>query len=223
MFKPEAIFFDLDGLLLDTEPLHGKAWSRTAKSLGEELTSTQLLALRGQRRVECARQIDNWLNDPVGQEKILELHKPISKSLLQNSKAMPGAEQLVKMCFKKDLPMALVSSSASESVAYKTSSHLWIELIETRVLGDDKMLKEGKPSPAPFLLAAKKLNLNPKKCWVLEDSIAGQKSGLAAGCQVLILTERDVVNSNLRESTNLTNPTYINSLYEAIERLKEIL
>ncbi len=223
MFKPQAIFFDLDGLLLDTEPLHGQAWARTAEILGSRLTPSQLILLRGQRRVECAKQLEKWLDAPVGVEKILEVHHPISKKIVGNSQAMPGAEQLVKWCVNHSLPMALVSSSASESVAFKSSNHPWIDLIKTKVLGDDILLKAGKPSPYPFLLAAKKLKVDPKKCWVFEDSLAGEKSALAAGCQALILVEKNADNSAIIDSSDWGNPLYISKLTNAIERLEKLL
>ena len=57
MKRPVACLFDLDGLLLDTENLHGEAWYKAAASFGTELTQEQLLMLRGRRRLECAKQI----------------------------------------------------------------------------------------------------------------------------------------------------------------------
>jgi len=223
MFKPQAIFFDLDGLLLDTEPLHGQAWAKTAEILGSKLTTSQLILLRGQRRVECAKQLGIWLDQPVGVERILEVHQPISKKIVGNSQAMPGAEHLVSWCFKHSLPMALVSSSASESVAFKCSNHPWIDLMKTKVLGDDILLKAGKPSPYPFLLAAKKLKVDPKKCWVFEDSLAGEKSALDAGCQVLILVEKNSSKAIKIDSSDWMNPLYISNLANAIERLEKLL
>ncbi|MGB5239460.1 MAG: HAD hydrolase-like protein, partial [Prochlorococcaceae cyanobacterium] len=54
MSHPAACLFDLDGLLLDTEPLHGRAWRQAAREFGLELSDQQLLALRGRRRLDNA-------------------------------------------------------------------------------------------------------------------------------------------------------------------------
>ncbi len=216
MKLPEACLFDMDGLLIDSEPLHGKAWSEAASVLGGHLTDDNLLQLRGRRRLECAQQISQWIGKPTQTEEILKIHHPIAKRILIHAKAMPGAEALVRWCLENDLPIALVTSSTSSSVAYKSSPHPWINMIETRVLGDDPELLKGKPAPDPFLLAARKLNVNPKKCWALEDSESGTKSALQAGCLVWVLQENDYV-LNLAQK----NPKNINNLIFVLEELKK--
>ncbi len=220
MFSPQACLFDLDGLLLDTEALHGKAWSQTAEKFGLKLTNDQLLVLRGRRRADCANQIDKWLKKTVGKDILLSTHQPISKAFLKQAKAMPGAQELVQSCFNKKIPMALVTSSSSDSLNSKASPHPWLQLITTRVLGDDILIKEGKPSPEPFLLAAKKLDVNPKKCWAMEDSSAGTQSALSAGCLVWVLGERDV-SKNLEDDLKAgKNPIQISHLGEISKRIK---
>ncbi|WP_320674423.1 HAD family phosphatase [Prochlorococcus sp. MIT 1341] len=221
MRPPKACLFDLDGLLLDTESLHGKAWSITAKKFGKKLTKDQLLVLRGRRRVDCALQITKWLDKTINHKEILFIHKPISKSLLSQSKAMPGAISLVEKCFALQVPMALVTSSNEESLQIKTTPHPWLKLIQTRVLGDDPSLKDGKPSPEPYLLAANKLKVNPNECWAMEDSQAGTDSALKAGCKVWVLCSKQIKNSD-GDNSSLCNPTYVTHLNEILEKLEII-
>ena len=204
--------------MLDTEPLHAQAWSQTVSLLGQKLSENQLIALKGRRRIECAEQIDTWLEAPVGTEKILSLQQPISKRLLSNSKAMPGAKALVECCLKNNIPMALVTSSSSESIAFKSAPHPWLKLIKTRVLGDDKNLGLGKPAPDPFLLAAKKLDVSPNSCWAFEDSLAGTQAALKAGCQVWVL---DPFSS--KKVVSQINPIHIKHLNIVIEMLLKVL
>ena len=218
MFLPKACLFDLDGLLLDNELLHGQAWSKTAEKFGKKLTEKQLLALRGRRRVDCAIQIKEWLSKPIDFKDLLAVHKPISKLRLSQSHAMPGAEKLVKYCFKKKVPMALVTSSSQEAVSNKTSPHPWLEILNTRVLGDDSALSEGKPSPGPYLLAAKKLNVNPHECWAMEDSSAGTTSALKAGCKVWVLCRQDFKN-HVKYNSSTDNPIHINHLDQVYNEL----
>ena len=184
---PAACLFDLDGLLLDTEPLHGRGWSDAATHFGGQLTHAQLLQLKGRRRQDCALQVDAWLPSPVGTEALLAIQQPIVRSLLPDAPAMPGAQALVEHLGAANIPMALVTSSSREAVLFKSKPHAWLQHISHRVYGDDPELTEGKPNPAPFELAAQRLGVNTHECWAFEDSEAGCQSALRAGCQVWLL------------------------------------
>ena len=93
---PVACLFDLDGLLLDTEPFHGMGWRQAAAQFGGELSDEQLLQLRGRRRRDCAQQVDDWLPTPIGIDALLAVQQPIVRALLPQAPAMPGAEELVQ-------------------------------------------------------------------------------------------------------------------------------
>ena len=212
---PKAFLFDLDGVLIDSEPLHGKAWKKTAELFDLNLTHSQLKLLRGRRRIDCANELVKWIPKSVKREDLLRLHKPISRELIHTAKAMPGGESLVKRCHSNNIPMALVTSSSYESFQIKTAPHKWMNLFSVKILGDDKSLKEGKPAPDPYLLAAKKLNLSPDECWAVEDSISGVSSAIEAGCFVFFLREK---SSTLSEKGFFEQQKNLNE----INHLKEI-
>ena len=212
---PKAFLFDLDGVLIDSEPLHGQAWKETAALFDLELNSSQLKLLRGRRRIDCANKLVELIPKTVKMEYLLSLHKPISRRLILNAKPMPGSESLIKKCHQNNIPMALVTSSSSESLQIKTAHHKWIDLFSIKVLGDDKSLAKGKPAPDPYLLAAKRLNISPNDCWAVEDSISGVSSALRAGCFVLFLT-KDIDELMKEEFSNQ------GSKLKAIKQLKEI-
>ena len=186
---PKAFLFDLDGVLIDSEPLHGQAWKETAMLFDLNLTYSQLKLLRGRRRIDCANELVELIPKTVKTEDVLKIHKPISSRLMLTAKAMPGSESLIKRCHQNNIPMALVTSSSAESLKIKTARHQWMNLFSIQVLGDDKLLTKGKPAPDPYLLAAEKLNIAPQECWAVEDSIAGVSSALKAGCFVFYLKE----------------------------------
>ena len=186
---PKAFLFDLDGVLIDSEPLHGKAWKETASFFDLNLTYTQIKLLRGRKRIDCANELVKLIPKEVSTEEVLILHKPISKRLILTAQPMQGSESLIKRCHRNNIPMALVTSSSSESLKIKTAHHKWMNLFSVKVLGDDKLLVKGKPAPDPYLLAAQKLNLDPQECWAVEDSISGVTSALKAGCNVFFLKE----------------------------------
>ena len=212
---PRAFLFDLDGVLIDSEPLHGQAWKETAALFDLNLTNKQLQLLRGRRRVDCANELVKLITKEVRIEDLLTLHKPISRKLILTAQAMPGGESLVKRCHENNIPMALVTSSSSESFKIKTAPHKWMNLFSVMVLGDDILLAKGKPAPDPYLLAAEKLNILPQDCWAVEDSISGVSSALDAGCFVFYLKEK---SDELPKKEVFNNPINL----KQITHLKEI-
>jgi len=199
MVRPAACLFDLDGLLLDTEPLHARAWREAAAHFGLELSAAQLLQLRGRRRLDCAEQVRDWIGgasnhdsgaangDPPSIEALLAVRQPIAEALLVHAQPMAGAPELVRRCAELRIPMALATSSSRAAVALKAAPHPWLELITIRVHGDDPELRAGKPAPDAFLLAAARLGVPPGECWAFEDSPAGAKAADAAGCLLHVL------------------------------------
>ena len=197
MPTPAACRFDLDGLLLDTEPLHAQAWREAAAHFSLALSAADLLHLRGRRRVDCVALVRAWIAGRTGlpapsDDALLAVQQPIARRLMPGALPVEGAPALVARCQALGVPMALVTSSTSEAVALKCAPHPWLEAIALRVMGDDPELASGKPAPDPFLLAARRLQVAPEQCWAFEDSPAGAQSASLAGCQVLVLVAQDL-------------------------------
>ena len=197
---PLACLFDLDGLLLDTEPLHARAWHEAASHFGCPLSPDRLMELRGRRRLDCAARVRDWIAAAVAVsgpdrgsalpslEELLAVRQPIAEALLVQAPPMPGAVALVERCVELQIPMALATSSSRSAVELKAGPHPWLAQIRTRVHGDDPELQAGKPAPDVFLLAASRLGVAPdERCWAFEDSPAGAAAALAAGCRVHVV------------------------------------
>nr|WP_115070263.1 HAD family phosphatase [Synechococcus sp. UW179B] len=221
---PKACLFDLDGLLLDTEPLQAEAWKAAAACFNGSLSTQQLQQLKGRRRDDNANLVCSWLQQSVSAEQLLKAREPIAKRLVAEAPAVPGAEQLIRFCSSQHLPMVLVTSSKEASLLYKISGHPWLDLIQSRVLGDDMDLRAGKPAPDPYLLATQRLGLSPSDCWVFEDSPAGCQSALAAGCWVWQLVET-LSESAVIQPPAMQHPrlTLITSLGQGEEQLRHSL
>jgi len=191
MGHPAACLFDLDGLLLDTEPLHSQAWHQAADQFGLSLGGDQLLALRGRRRLDCAEQVRLWMQAAglavPSVDALLAVRQPIAEALLPTALPMPGAPALIASCAQRGIPMALVTSSSCEAVAIKEAPHTWLAAVVERIYGDDRELVAGKPAPDPYLLAARRLAVEVSRCWAFEDSPAGARSARDAGCRVHVL------------------------------------
>jgi HAD superfamily hydrolase (TIGR01509 family) len=193
--RPAACLFDLDGLLLDTEPLQGRAWQEAARHFGAELSSGQLRALRGRRRQDCAEEVRRVLPGGIGVEELLAVREPIAARLLPRAPAMPGARELVERCRDLAIPTALATSSAAAAVAIKAAPHPWLDLITLRVMGDDPELLQGKPAPDIFRIALERLGVEATAAWAFEDSVAGSQAAHTAGCRVLVLAPPDADRS----------------------------
>jgi HAD superfamily hydrolase (TIGR01509 family) len=201
MPRPDACLFDLDGLLLDTEPLHGEAWQQAAHHFGVDLAAQELIQLRGRRRLDCAIQVRRWIEGkggtPPSNEELLAVRQPIAEALLPLALPMPGAMALIETCRRLAIPMAMVTSSSRTAVALKEAPHPWLAAIRLRVHGDDPELHAGKPAPDPYLLAARRLAVDPRRCWAFEDSPAGAQAAAAAGCQVHVLLPTDGIDGGV--------------------------
>ncbi len=218
--RPKACLFDLDGVLLNTEPLNRRTWYETARYFDKELNENQLNSFLGRRKVDCAKDIIKWSNLNINLEALIEVQKSFHKKILKEVKPIRGAEILVKYCFMHSIPMALVTSSTKRSVLFKSRNYKFIKLIEVAIYGDTKGLINGKPSPEPYLLAAKTLNANPKLCWAIEDSRTGLESALGAGCKVWEF-RKDLQIANDIQSIN-NKHLIINNLETVLKELKKL-
>jgi len=222
MKLPEACLFDLDGVLLDTEPLHSKAWAAAVERFGKSLTTDQLENLRGRKRVDCIKEIIKLIGSKITKESFEKVHTPISNELMNKAKSMDGAEDLIRYCIDIRMPIAIVTSSSYNSVKLKIRHNNWLQIIKTTVYGDDIDLKQGKPAPDPFLLAAQKLQVEPIKCWAIEDSDSGVKSSSAAGCFTWKLINELNNESKSFNSESIKEITSLLVIKKRLEELKKI-
>ncbi len=217
---PEAILFDLDGVLLDTEPLLANAWQEASKEYNYFLSQDKLKELKGRRKIDCAKKIIKWINQEIAIEELLSIQKLKLSNQLIKSKPFKGAIELINFCLKIKLPIALVTSSSSESFKIKSSVNPWLDLFKIKILGDDEFISAGKPSPDPYLRAIQILGVNADKSWVIEDSYAGSLSGLKAGCNLWFFSY-DIKDLNLLiDEFDHTKIQRINELAEIIYFLK---
>ena len=170
--------------MLDTEPLHARAWQQAAEQFGADLAADQLIRLQGRRRLDNARLVCSWIDQAITPEQLLAVRQPIAEQLLPDAKAMEGAESLVRTVGRLGIATALVTSSDRASVQRKIGNHSWLNRLQLMICGDEPGLRAGKPAPDPFLLGAESLKVRPQDCWAFEDSQAGCESALAAGCLV---------------------------------------
>lgn len=185
MFVPKAIFFDLDGVLIDSEPKNREIWGKTIEEVGIDSISFDLKVFEGKTRKDTAKLISKFTEEKISVEDILLIHKKFFKEIMINVKPILFAEDLINLCLSKNLKIAIVTSSSGESFNKKSLEHPWLNKITEKILGDNNKLKNRKPFPDPYLLAALNLNEKPNQCFAIEDSFFGVMSAFNAGCFVI--------------------------------------
>lgn len=177
-----AVLWDLDGTLVDTEPLWLAAEHELAATFGKSWTQEDGLKLVGNTLLESGIYIRNRLEIDMTPEAIVDylvdrLATQVSEEIIWR----PGARELLKAFNAEGIPQALVTM-AYAAIADPIARQLPLDAIVT---GDT--VSHGKPHPEPYLLAAKMLGVDPSECIAIEDSTTGANSANAAGCQVFVV------------------------------------
>ncbi len=193
----QAIFFDFDGVLLDTEPVHWACWAEVLAPAGLDLTweyyRDQCIGIDDRDMLRTmARQAD----PPRDWDSLWALY-PAKKQLFRARMTAPPFEPDLA-CLLPDLhrefKLAVVSSSSCSEIEPLLVTGGIRDHFDTVVGGGD--VKVQKPSPEPYLLAATRLGVDT--ALVLEDSAAGIASGTAAGFEVIAVRHPTEVAGLLR-------------------------
>jgi len=213
---PRAVIFDLDGVLLDTEGLYTEATSRVVARFGKTYPFELKVKMMGRSAIESARLLLAQLEIPLAVDAYLEERAQILKPLFAQSKPMPGAESVVRWLHMQKIPMAVATSSSRSLFRVKTSHHNWFELFNIVVCGDDPRLKQPKPAPDIFLLAAQELGIRPMECIAIEDSPAGAEAAARAEMLVIVVPDPRVDRSLLPFDSRIDEKLEIGTLAECL-------
>ena len=183
-----AVIFDMDGVLVDNNPVHIEAWNIFADKLGFELTPEKIRNdLYGRTNADAFRRL--YRNDLTEEEyrQLSQDKEALYRDIYKpNIKPVTGLISFLESMEKNGVPMAIATSAIPENVEFVTSE-LNIPQYFNVVVNETHVTK-GKPDPQVYLLTAEKLGFDPSNCVVIEDSLSGVQSGLAAGCKVIGLT-----------------------------------
>jgi HAD superfamily hydrolase (TIGR01509 family) len=181
------VIFDLDGTLLDTEPLYTLAISELARAFGKEYTWALKSRTMGTHPRSSAKLVLDTLGIPLSVDEWLGRRAVLLEKLFVDVPAMPGAVEFVRELQGREVPIALATSSERRLCELKWSKHPWLMEFEAVVCGDDPGIERLKPEPDIYLEAARRIGASPDECLVFEDAPAGVTSGTAAGMQVVCL------------------------------------
>jgi beta-phosphoglucomutase-like phosphatase (HAD superfamily) len=183
-----AVLWDMDGTLLDVEPLSSQALSTALAAYGCTETVELKRAITGMRPSDWSKYVVEYL----GISHLVDPHELYARSdaelrrLLPESKLMPGAEFATRSLFELRVPQAIATSSDAQAVDEKRKPHAALfSRMHCVVTGDT--VERGKPSPDILLKAARHVGVPPEECVVVEDSVLGVLAGVSAGCHVVAI------------------------------------
>jgi beta-phosphoglucomutase len=178
----KGFIFDLDGVIVDTAKYHFLAWKKLAKSIGIDFTEVQNEQLKGVSRVKSLEKILAWGNKTISEKEFNQLMAKKNEDYLSyiakmnESEILPDVAKVLNYLIKEKQPISLGSASKNaREILEKVALYNKFNAI---VDGND--VSKAKPDPEVFLIAAKQLKMQPEKCIVFEDSVAGIQAANAA-------------------------------------------
>ena len=205
----EAVIFDMDGLIIDSEPLWRKAEIEAFKEIGFHFTEQMCIQTMGMRIDEV---VNYWWNKlkwetPSESNVVNSIQSKMIDLIQKQGVLLPGVLDSLKLLKENNIPIALASSSAMILInavidTLKIKSYF-------NVIHSAENEPAGKPDPSVFLSAAKSLNTKPSKCLVLEDSKAGMEAGLNARMRTVVIPENEI------------NPKWCTKAHKKLKSMKE--
>lgn len=195
----EAVLFDMDGLMFDTERMYQKAWLQAGRQMGAPMEPEIVDRLRGRNREGCARVC----REAFGEDFDFDAMRTACRALMarwieeDGLPVKPGLYELLAELERRGIPAVLATSTTRDSAW----SHLQRAKVDRyflgAVCGDE--VSHSKPDPEVFLKAAALAGKDPARCMVLEDSPAGVRAGAAAGCFTVMVPDLTAPDEELKK------------------------
>ncbi|MEO5976763.1 MAG: HAD family phosphatase [Chryseolinea sp.] len=201
-----AFIFDMDGVLIDSNPTHTVALRQFCKQHGYELSESQL------REKIYGRTNRDWIRNLFGDipndtiDKYAKEKEALFRDLYHDVKPLDGLLGFLSRMDDLKIPRAIATSAPRANVDF-TVSKTGIGPYFTTIL-DDSFVTVGKPHPEIYLKSAAALDMDPSMCVVFEDSLSGVKAGKTAGCKVVGITTTHTPEELFE--ADLTLPNFLN-------------
>lgn len=190
MSKLPSVIWDMDGVLLDSEPIYFKVEDAIISRYGKDIR-TILSKLLGRTAQACAKLTVEELDLPLTPEAYLAERNAILLEEMKSVKILPGVEAIVRHLKSVGIHSAIATSSSRALLISKQhGKEDFFALFDAVVCGDDVV--KGKPDPEIFLKAAQAIDADPANCFVFEDAPAGLRAARLAGMRSVALPNSQV-------------------------------
>lgn len=197
------VIWDMDGVLLDSEPIYLRVESHIVSKYGKDITQI-LPKLLGRTADVCAKITVDELQLPISPEQYLSQRNAILLEDMKNVQILPGVRETVAHLKQLGARCAIATSSPRDLLqAKKHGKDDFFAMFDALVCGDD--VKNGKPDPEIFLKAAQLIGADPSNCIVFEDAPAGARAARLAGMKCVSLPNPHVDIQLYKQE----EPTYI--------------
>lgn len=175
----EAVIFDMDGLMFDTEPIWTDVWEPILADLGFEYPHGLANAVRGTSGKSMDAIINRFIPEVDASEVRVRAYARVHEIVMQGVPKKPGLDELLDYLKEQQIPLAVASSSALDVIESNLTNGNVREYFEQLFSGNG--MANPKPAPDIFLNAAQAIGANPARTMVLEDSLSGVHAGVDGG------------------------------------------
>ncbi|AIS52963.1 phosphorylated carbohydrates phosphatase [Thermoanaerobacter kivui] len=216
----KAVIFDMDGVIIDSEPLHIKLEGELFKKLGVEVSEEEHLSFVGSSSYYMWSKIKEKFNLPYSVEELVEMdRKRYLEYVLNTGEIIPvkGIKEAVEILFANEYKLAVASSSPIDVIQLVVKKLRIDKYFEVLISGD--YVKNSKPEPDIFLYTADKLGVKPHECVVIEDSHNGVQGAKKAGMKVIGFKNPNSGNQDLSAADSIID-SFDTGLLELIDKLE---
>jgi HAD superfamily hydrolase (TIGR01509 family) len=206
----EAVIFDMDGILIDSEPLHLKLEEEIFKEIGANVSLEEHSSFVGTTSHYMWEYIKTKYNIPHTVDELVEIDRKRYFDYISKHddavKPIEGVDELVKELYSRKIKLAVASSSPIDVIELAVKRLKLKDYFNELVSGD--FVKRSKPYPDIFLYASEKLNVVPEKCIVIEDSNNGVMAAKSAGMKVVGFLNPNSGNQDLKMADMIIQSFY---------------
>ena len=215
----EAVIFDMDGLMVETERLAKRFWLEALDEFGVSLTDDQYFRIVGRTSTDSTIVLNEMLGADFPVEKCrARMRELYYADIAENGiPVKPGLLELVEFLRTKSVRYAVATSTARDITERKLELTGLTPYFDTIIAGDE--VSNGKPDPEIFLKVAESLSVEPGTCVVLEDSFNGIRAAHAAGMIPIMVPDLTQPTEQIRSLAHAVTP----SLFEAKKIISRLL
>lgn len=195
--RPVAVVLDMDGTLLDTEPLAARAWGEAAAALGVGFDMAVAQAMVGRNFADCSAMVRAHYAAPYPVDALLGRWHAAYDAIVEREglTLKPGVDELLSWLEALAIPRAVATSTRRDRARSKLGRTSLLPRFHAIVGGDD--VARGKPAPDIYVEAARRLGASAAHCLALEDSEPGVMSALAAGMTPIMVPDMHPPSADL--------------------------